>query len=75
MPFAIESGVDRRAHLPSIYPFRQMKVGDCFHVEDRKSFDRARTAAYVFSTRYPEYKFSCKINGPHLEGGRIWRVK
>ena len=69
--------LDQRVVIPehplSIYPFREMQVGESFLVEGRICFERAKQAAYVFAHRYPEYKFSCrKVT---QTSGRIWRIK
>lgn len=52
------------------YPFRDMKIGDCFDTEAIEEL-RVRPAASYFSKRNPGFKFSVRR---HNGGVRVWRI-
>lgn len=50
------------------WPFREMKIGDSF----KTSNPNVKSAAYMFSKRNQNYKFTTR---KMKDGYRIWRIK
>jgi hypothetical protein len=70
--------IDKNIPAPAVpntlsprYPFIQMDVGDSFFVA-AADLSRVKSAAYYFTQRRPEYRFTVqKYNGAY----RCWRVE
>lgn len=68
--YSIEKNVPLKKAI-SLYPFREMEVGDSFFVPAGEKMLRARAAAHGFSKENRPKKFATRT----VEGGmRIWRV-
>lgn len=70
--YHVETGVPLpgfKGELKCRYPFPIMDVGDSFAFSE-KEWAKVRNAAYMYSCRHPEVKFSVSKRGL-----RCWRVK
>lgn len=67
--------VDKHIPLPAgreSYPFAQMAKGDSFLITDDTWVHNVRSAAYMYQSRHPGTRFTCRKYG---EGWRLWRVE
>lgn len=78
MGYKIEKGIPIEWEYSSKYPWRGMEIGDSFFVPpadfEGKKTDivyTLRTAAYCFSRKNPEFRFTVSKQG---DGIRVWRV-
>lgn len=74
--YAIEKNVPMitkaRPGRKSVYPFREMKLGDSFAIPTQPIAKKVAAAASHHARRYGKAKFSvCK----HKSAWRCWRVK
>jgi hypothetical protein len=69
---AIPLAPKRTVRHKTLYPFRQMKIGDSFAVDGLREFRRVQQAASIYGQRLG-CKFASRVNEDN-DGGRIWRV-
>lgn len=72
--FKVESNIEmpsKRADRVK-YPFRQMKIGDSFLIEETSDLEKVRSAASYFGNRNEGFSFSIRKTDA---GYRCWRTE